>query len=60
MDVIQEQLVQFKRKPRIPARVVMNNRTLTVFENDHYDSVIFSAILGNIAVVENHPDGLNY
>jgi hypothetical protein len=31
MDIIREDMIKFKRPPRVPARVVMNNMTLTVF-----------------------------
>jgi hypothetical protein len=39
---------ELKKKPRIPARVVLNNRTLTVFENDKYESVLFTTNLDTL------------
>jgi hypothetical protein len=42
--------VVFEKKPRIPARAVLNNRTFTVFENDHYDSVLFSVSLSKLKI----------
>jgi len=43
-------------KPRFPVRVVLNNRTLTVFEASHYDTVAFSVNLKSITAIEQHPD----
>jgi len=34
LDLMREDLKIGGRVPRVPSRVVMNNRTLTVFEND--------------------------
>lgn len=31
LDLVRDDLIQFTRKPRVPARVVLNNMTLTVF-----------------------------
>lgn len=31
LDLVRDDLIQFKRKPRVPVRVVLNNMTLTVF-----------------------------
>jgi len=28
--------------PRFPVRVVLNNRTLSVYEANHYDTIIFA------------------
>jgi len=48
MDLIRDDLTVFEKKPRIPCRVVLNNRTFTVFENDHYDSVLYSVSLDHL------------
>ena len=39
LDMVRDDLVQFKNKPRIPHRVVMNNQTFSVFENFDYNTV---------------------
>jgi len=39
LDVIRDDLKQFKNKPRIPHRIVMNNMTLTIFENFDHQTV---------------------
>jgi len=39
LDVIRDDLKQFKNKPRIPHRVVMNNMTFTIFENFDHQTV---------------------
>ena len=43
------------RSPRIPARVVLNNRTITVFESDDYQTIIFALNLEHLKTIENDP-----
>lgn len=52
LDLMREDLKIGGRVPRVPSRVVMNNRTLTVFENDQYESALFSVILRDVKVME--------
>lgn len=52
MDLLREDLKIGGRIPRVPSRVVMNNRTLTVFENDQYESALFSVILRDMKVMD--------
>ena len=40
LDVVMTNLKQFKNKPRIPHRVVMNNHTFSIFENFDYNTVM--------------------
>lgn len=56
MNVVQEQFVDLKRKPRLPAHIILNNRTFSVFAGEHYDSIAFSASLADIMLVENYLD----
>jgi len=39
LDMVMNGLKQFKDKPRIPHRVVMNNHTFSIFENFDYNTV---------------------
>jgi hypothetical protein len=48
MELARDDLIDLRMKPRVPCRVVLNNRTISVFEADHYDAVKFSAPLNTI------------
>lgn len=54
--MIKESLKQFGQSPRIPARVILNNKTLMVFESEDYQTVIFSINLENLKTIENFPE----
>ncbi len=56
LDWMREDMQTPGDKPRFPVRVVLNNRTLTVFESSHYDTVAFSVNLRSITSIEKHPD----
>ena len=43
-------------KPRIPVRVILNNRTLSVFEAQIFDTISYSVNLLAIKTIENHPE----
>ena len=45
-----------KKKPRLPAHIVLNNRTLTIFSGSNYDTVFFSVGLGDIMINERYQD----
>jgi hypothetical protein len=45
MNIIREDLGNFRAKPRIPSRVIINNRTLTIFESGNYESILISFYL---------------
>lgn len=45
---MRDDLVTFKIKPRIPVRAVLNNKTFTIFNSDHFDTVNFACSLKNI------------
>ena len=51
--MIKDSIKQNNRSPRIPARVILNNKTLTVFESDDYQTIIFSMNLENLKTIEN-------
>lgn len=42
MNIIREDLGNLRVKPRIPSRVVLNNRTITIFESGSYSSILKS------------------
>jgi hypothetical protein len=58
LDVLIER-PNFTRSPRVPSRVVMNNKTITVFVAPSYDSVYVSYDLKNMNVRPSRedPDG---
>ena len=53
LEVVQTQLKQLRVKPRLPAHVILNNRTLTVFSGESYESVVFSVPLSDIMLQAN-------
>ncbi len=55
MDWMREDLPSPGEAPRLPVRVVLNNRTLSVFEANHYDTIAFSVNLHAIKKIELHP-----
>jgi hypothetical protein len=50
LEVVRTDMSQFMRPPRVPARVVLNNQTFTVFQSANYDTVLFSSPLSAIGV----------
>jgi len=42
MNIIREDLGNLRIKPRIPSRVILNNRTITIFESGSYQSILKS------------------
>ena len=50
LDLVRDDLVAFQVKPRLPARVVLNNQTLTIFETGNPKDTIFSIALSNLKV----------
>jgi hypothetical protein len=50
LDVIRDDLVDFQVKPRLPARVVLNNQTLTIFETGNPKDTIIAITLPNLKV----------
>ena len=52
IDIVQTQLAQFQVKPRLPGRLIMNNRTLTVYMRKNIGSAVFSCPLNHIQIDE--------
>lgn len=50
LDLVRDDLQAFEVKPRLPARVVLNNQTLTIFETGNPKDTIFSIKLSNLKV----------
>ena len=52
MEMVRDDLPGFKRPPRTPVRVVLNNSTLTIFQTDNYADIIFSTSLVELNAME--------
>lgn len=50
MEMVRDDLPGFKRPPRTPVRVVLNNSTFTVFQTDNYADILFSTSLAELQV----------
>ncbi len=48
MNIIREDLGNLKIKPKIPSRVILNNRTITIFESGSYQSILKSFYLKDL------------
>ena len=48
LDLVRDELLDFTIKPRLPARVVLNNQTLTIFETSNIKYVVLSIRLPNV------------
>ena len=55
LDWMREDLGAKGQYPRFPVRAILNNRTFTVFENNHYDTIAFSTNLNAIKSIKKHP-----
>jgi hypothetical protein len=56
MEMIRDDLPGFKRPPRTPVRVVLNNSTLTIFQTDNYADIIFSTSLVELNAIKYNSD----
>lgn len=56
MEMIRDDLPGFKRPPRTPVRVVLNNSTLTIFQTDNYADIIFSTSLVELNAMKYDSD----
>jgi len=45
MELVRDDLPGFKRPPRTPVRVVLNNSTFSIFSTDNYADIVFSVSL---------------
>jgi len=45
MELVRDDLPGFKRPPRTPVRVVLNNSTFSIFSTDNYAYIVFSVSL---------------
>jgi len=53
MDWMREDIeVVTGENPRFPVRVVLNNRTISIFEANHYDTIAWSVNLHTIDRIE--------
>ena len=59
LDWMREDIQSPGEKPRFPIRAVLNNRTLSVYEANHYDTIAFAVNLQSIKSIQNYPDDVN-
>jgi len=45
MELVRDDLPGFKKPPRTPVRVVLNNSTLSIFQTDNFADIMFSVTL---------------
>lgn len=48
MELEKDDLKGFAKPPKIPARVVMNNATLSIFMSDNFGDIQFSSVLSEV------------
>lgn len=48
MNIVRDDLGNLRSKPRIPSRVVMNNRTITIFESGNFESILISFYINQL------------
>jgi len=53
LDWYREDIESPGDQPRIPVRVVLNNRTLSIFEANHFDTIAFSTNIAVIKTIQN-------
>jgi len=56
MELVRDDMPGFKRPPRTPCRVVLNNSTLTIFQTDNYADIIFSTSLVEMNIMQYTED----
>ncbi len=55
LEILLEDFKDMKRPPRLPTRVVLNNRTISIFQADHYESIYMSFELSNLDQIQLNP-----
>ncbi len=48
MDLVRDDLRGFARAPRLPSRVIMNNKTLSIFMSDAFSDINWSVALTDL------------
>jgi len=48
MELEKDDLKGFAKPPKIPARVVMNNATISIFMSDNFGDIQFSSVLAEV------------
>jgi len=55
MEIVREDIGNFKRPPRVASRVVLNNMTFSVFADTNFDTILFSSELKSL-VIKSYDD----
>jgi len=55
LDMLLEDFKNLSRPPRLPTRVVLNNKTITIFQSDSYNSIYMSFELKNLDQIQLNP-----
>jgi len=58
MEIIRDDLKGFKIPPRTPCRVILNNQTLSIFQTDNFEDIMFSVTLKEMSL-QKQPNDVN-
>lgn len=56
MEIIRDDLKGFKIPPRTPCRVILNNQTLSIFQTDNFEDIMFSVTLKELKLKKQKND----
>lgn len=56
LELIRDDLPGFKKPPRTPVRVVLNNSTLSIFQTDNFADILFSVTLKELQLLRQDDD----
>ena len=59
MNIIRDDLGNLKILPRIPSRVILNNRTISIFESGSYDTILKSFYIKELISFKKWEDDQN-
>ena len=56
LELIRDDLPGFKKPPRTPVRVILNNSTLSIFQTDNFADIMFSVTLKELQLMKQDDD----
>lgn len=56
MELVRDDLKGFVKPPRTPARVILNNATLSIFLTDNFGDIVFSVTLKELQFFDDPKD----
>ena len=56
LELIRDDLPGFKKPPRTPVRVILNNSTLSLFQTDNFADIMFSVTLKELQLMKQDDD----